>query len=114
MNFIFHILGEDQQNVEKHDEKSLWTSTISEFLIDHGYLLDGTDVIIKFLAICKKFDKPEEVIGAQFKKFADANSIEYVDLALVQDFETSLIKGNKAKTDVAAKTTKTTNEKQVI
>ena len=92
--------NEEQENEEQDNEDnehSLWIKPITELLINHGYLIEDADVIRKFLALCKKFKKTQKVIGDQFIKFTEGNTEGKVDLALVNQFGTSLNEANNAK-----------------
>ena len=88
-------MTEEQDNED--NEHSFWIKPITELLINHGYVLEDTDVIRKFLALCKKFKKNQKVIGDQFIKFTEGNTEGKVDLALVNQFGTSLNEANNAK-----------------
>ena len=79
----------DSEN-EEQDENSLWIKPITNLLINHGYLLEDSDVIRRFLALCRKFKKTQKVIGDLFIKFTEGNDSDRVDLALVNQFESSL------------------------
>ena len=92
--------NEEQENEEQDNEDnehSLWIKPITELLINHGYLIEDADVIRKFLALCKKFKKTQKVIGDQFIKFTEGKNIDHVDLALVNQFGTSLNEAKNSK-----------------
>ena len=97
MNFIFHISGEDQQNVEKHDDMEHANPTdvgnedsnVSYDGLEEGFenlgftIQDG--VILRLLTICRENDIKEKKVVIDYAQYMANGSIDNTFVDLFED-----------------------------